>query len=78
VITARIGIEALKLITENSFDLVITDILIPESDGPTLINGLKKTQPTSRVCRRFLAAFASWIAKSIGRSPKASVPMPPP
>ena len=49
VLTARNGVEALKLIAENSFDLVITDILMPESDGLTVINGLKKTQPKSRV-----------------------------
>ena len=49
VFTARNGVEALKLIGENSFDLVVTDILMPEGDGLTVINGLKKMQPKSRV-----------------------------
>ena len=31
------------------FDLVITDVLMPDGDGLDLISGLKKAQPTARI-----------------------------
>ena len=49
VLSARDGREALKLIAAHPLDLVITDILMPDGDGLTVINGLKQAQPAARV-----------------------------
>ena len=49
VLTARNGTEALKLAGAHAVDLVITDILMPDGDGLTVINGLKRVQPATRV-----------------------------
>ena len=49
VLTARNGTEALTLLGANRVDLVVTDVLMPDGDGLTLINGVKKSQPAARV-----------------------------
>lgn len=49
VFTARDGTEALRLLKAHSVDLVVTDILMPEGDGLTVIRGLKQLQPAARV-----------------------------
>ena len=48
VVMACNGTEALKLAEKALFDLVITDVLMPESDGPKLIEHVKKIQPAAR------------------------------
>lgn len=40
------GVSALKQVKENRFDLVITDIIMPEIEGLELIRTLKKNQPS--------------------------------
>jgi len=49
VFAARDGAAALKLLAVHSVDLVVTDILMPEGDGLTVIRGVKQTQPAARV-----------------------------
>jgi two-component system chemotaxis response regulator CheY len=49
VACASNGTEALKLLEEGVFDLVVTDILMPEIDGLTVITRLRQRQPTARV-----------------------------
>ena len=49
VVTAADGAIALKLVESKKFDLVITDILMPNTDGLSLIAGLRKRQPAARV-----------------------------
>jgi signal transduction histidine kinase/ActR/RegA family two-component response regulator len=39
------GAEAIELFKTNEFDLVITDVIMPEMTGPELIKHLKSTQP---------------------------------
>lgn len=41
--------EAGKLLKRVIFDLVVTDVLMPDGDGLKLIEELKKTQPAARV-----------------------------
>lgn len=41
--------EACEVMTKHMFDLVITDVLMPEGDGLDLITELKKTQPRARI-----------------------------
>ena len=43
------GESALQQIKQHPFDLVITDVLMPNGDGVELIAGLKKTRPGTRV-----------------------------
>lgn len=40
---ARNGRSALKMLVNNSFDLIITDIQMPELDGLSLIEEIRKT-----------------------------------
>src|SRR5205823_11201241 len=39
------GAEAIELFQTHDFDLVITDVIMPEMTGPELIRHLKSTQP---------------------------------
>jgi CheY-like chemotaxis protein len=41
--------EATRLLTERAFDLVITDVVMPDGDGFELIAALRKAQPSARV-----------------------------
>jgi DNA-binding NtrC family response regulator len=41
--------EACEEMTKQNFDLVITDVLMPEGDGLDLITELKKVQPNARI-----------------------------
>jgi YesN/AraC family two-component response regulator len=49
VITAHDGREGLRLIRENSIDLVITDIIMPEVDGFEVIMEINKMDPWPQV-----------------------------
>ena len=42
---AKDGIEALKILKQKSFDLVITDISMPEMDGLELANQIRESYP---------------------------------
>ncbi|HEX4761997.1 MAG TPA: ATP-binding protein, partial [Sphingomicrobium sp.] len=48
------GAEAIELFKSNEFDLVITDVIMPEMTGPELIKHLKSTQP-----REFAVLFVT-------------------
>lgn len=39
------GQEALRLVSDHPYDLVITDLFMPEMDGVTLVNRLRMRQP---------------------------------
>lgn len=41
--------EASEAMAKQMFDLVITDVLMPEGDGLDLITELKRTQPKARI-----------------------------
>ena len=46
---ARNGLEGLQLVKENSFDLVITDIVMPEMEGLEFIIRLRKIEPKIKI-----------------------------
>ncbi len=46
---ARNGMEGLKLIDKDSYDLVITDIVMPEMEGIEFIIRLKKNFPKTKI-----------------------------
>ena len=45
VLCAAGGDEAARLIASRRFDLLLTDLLMPDRDGLELIRGLRKTHP---------------------------------
>ncbi|NMT62949.1 HD domain-containing phosphohydrolase [Marinobacter orientalis] len=45
IVTATSGEDALALLNEQKFDLVISDARMPGMDGPTLLSGIKKKWP---------------------------------
>ena len=44
-VAVRSGAEAIELFNAQEFDLVITDVIMPEMTGPELIRHLKATEP---------------------------------
>ncbi len=48
VVTAENGAQAFHILRshEDEFDLVVSDVMMPEIDGPTLATKLSKEQPT--------------------------------
>ena len=46
---AKNGIEALELLKQNSFDLVLSDISMPEMDGLELMQSIKSSFPDQKV-----------------------------
>jgi DNA-binding response OmpR family regulator len=49
VVTASSGREALKTFSGNSFDLVITDLAMPDGDGFKLLEEIKEISPHTPV-----------------------------
>ncbi|WP_300701496.1 hybrid sensor histidine kinase/response regulator transcription factor [Bacteroides sp.] len=60
------GIEALKLIEEVDFDLIISDIMMPNKDGVSLCNDIKKNVNTSHIPVILLTAKTSLESKIEG------------
>src|SRR4051812_19702756 len=57
-VTARNGFEALKLLPRHRFDLIITDINMPDINGLELINFVKKN-PNYRATPLFIITSES-------------------
>lgn len=49
VVTARNGVEALQVFSRERFDLVISDVTMPEMDGLTLLRRLREMEPPPKV-----------------------------
>ena len=49
VVTAANGVEGMKKFTEGSFDLVITDIIMPDKEGIELIMEMKRHAPGVKI-----------------------------
>ncbi len=50
VLEAADGVEALEVIAKNEdVDIVISDVVMPEMDGPTLFKELRKRKPNLKV-----------------------------
>jgi len=58
VLEAASGIEALEIIQERGspVDLVVSDVVMPEMDGPTLLGELRKLYPDLKVI--FVSGYA--------------------
>lgn len=66
VMQACDGLEALKLIGEVDFDLVISDIMMPNKDGVSLCNDIKNSVNTSHIPVILLTAKTSIESKIEG------------
>jgi len=55
---ASTGAEALEVMAEvnSKIDLVVSDVVMPEMDGPTLLRELRKTQPDLKII--FVSGYA--------------------
>lgn len=49
--TARNGIEAVELLSQNHYDLILSDLRMPGLDGPALYDALRAIHPTSPIPR---------------------------
>jgi YesN/AraC family two-component response regulator len=49
VVTAANGVEGIKAFSEGHFDLVITDIIMPDKEGIELIMELKRHAPRVKI-----------------------------
>ncbi len=70
---ASTGTEALELIDEidDQIDLVISDVMMPEMDGPTLLKRLRETQPDLKII--FVSGYAEdAFAKNLDEGDKFS------
>jgi two-component system response regulator GlrR len=84
VACASTGDEALKLLNKQHFDLLVTDVLMPEGDGLNLIMDLKKAH--SPVCilvisgggRYFPAKDCVRLATGLGAHAALFKPFGPP
>ncbi len=58
VLEAGSGVEALEVMEENNghVDLVVSDVVMPEMDGPTLLTELRKTNPDMKII--FISGYA--------------------
>jgi two-component system cell cycle sensor histidine kinase/response regulator CckA len=58
VLEAASGVEALQIIEERQapVDLVVSDVVMPEMDGPTLLGELRKLYPDLKVI--FVSGYA--------------------
>ena len=58
VVEARSGVEALEQmkVHGNEVQLVVSDVVMPEMDGPSLLRELRKTQPTLKII--FVSGYA--------------------
>jgi len=71
VVSVDRGTEALPLLEAQSFDLLLTDIVMPEMDGIELAQHVAKVAPDTRVM--FITGFAAVTLKAGKAVPQAKV-----
>jgi DNA-binding response OmpR family regulator len=49
VVTTQDGREALELVKQAPFDLILLDLLLPDMDGWTILRHLREIRPSTRV-----------------------------
>lgn len=79
VVTAKDGLEGLKLAAAQPFDLVITDIVMPVTEGIETIRALRQKNPALPILAisggaRFGAVNMLQVAQKLGAS--AALPKP--
>jgi two-component system cell cycle sensor histidine kinase/response regulator CckA len=77
VLEASTGVEALEVMEKNKgkIDLVVSDVVMPEMDGPTLLKELRKTNPGLKII--FVSGYPNDAFKaSLGDEVFAFLPKP--
>jgi two-component system cell cycle sensor histidine kinase/response regulator CckA len=77
VIEAADGVEALELMAENEglIDIVVSDVVMPEMDGPSLFKELRKRNPSIKVI--FVSGYPNEaFRESMGSDDFAFLPKP--
>ena len=71
VVAVDRGTAALPLLQEQDFDLLLSDIVMPEMDGIELAQRCAETSPRTRVM--FITGFAAVTLKASREAPQATV-----
>lgn len=71
VVGVGCGTEALPLLEKDRYDLLLTDIVMPEMDGIELAQRCNELQPTTKVM--FITGFAAVTLKANREQPHAKV-----
>jgi len=77
VLEASTGVEALEVMEKNKgrVDLVVSDVVMPEMDGPTLLKELRKKNPDLKII--FVSGYPNDAFKaSLGEEEFAFLPKP--
>jgi two-component system cell cycle sensor histidine kinase/response regulator CckA len=77
VLEASSGVEALEVMEKNKgkIDIVVSDVVMPEMDGPTLLKELRKTNPDLKII--FVSGYPNDAFKaSLGDEDFAFLPKP--
>ena len=75
VLEAGNGVEAIEVLAKHGgqVDLVVSDVVMPEMDGPTLLKELRKRNPELKII--FVSGYAEEaFAKSLPRGRAVLVP----
>ena len=78
MLEAASGVEALQIIEERGapVDLVVSDVVMPEMDGPTLLGELRKLYPDLKVI--FVSGYAEDAFRRTCRKARNSTSCPSP
>jgi len=71
VVAVDRGTEALPLLQQQSFDLLLSDIVMPEMDGIELAQHCAEVSPATKVM--FITGFAAVTLKASREAPQAKV-----
>ncbi|MBW8783974.1 MAG: response regulator [Novosphingobium sp.] len=71
VVAVDRGTEALPLLTSEHFDLLLSDIVMPEMDGIELAQRCAEVSPETKVM--FITGFAAVTLKASREAPQAKV-----
>ncbi|QGP80034.1 cell cycle two-component system response regulator CpdR [Sphingobium sp. CAP-1] len=71
VVSVATGVEALPYINSDRFDLLLTDIVMPEMDGIELAQHAAQVAPETRIM--FITGFAAVTLKAGKAVPQAKV-----
>jgi CheY-like chemotaxis protein len=80
VLCARGGREAITLLQDRNFDLVITDLLMPDADGMEVIMAVREHQPSASIIAMsgggefFSSRHLLNLAASLGADEKLTKP----